>query len=113
MQDGAKLWAIMEPYFVPPGREGRRDYDHAEAVAHLKRESRNIARDKKMPDPLENLNTSALIPHLIKVLKSIGLVVKNGKVVGTLKDLEEDDVFATPATANDDADESEDIRMAA
>lgn len=96
LKDKAILWEKMEPYFVPPGKEGRRDYDHAEAIGYLKRDSKAHAREKKMPDPLENLNTAALVPDVLKVLGMIGFVVKNGKIIGTKTSLEENDLEAAP-----------------
>ena len=110
LMDNGSLWANMEPYFVPPGREGRRDYDHAEAIAYLKRDSKTRSRDKKMPDPLENLNTSALVPHVLKVLGMIGFIVKNGKIIGTKTEQEED---ATPPAPEDSSAEADDLAMAA
>lgn len=104
LMDNGALWFNMEPYFVPPGREGRRDYDHAEAVSYLKRDSKTRSRDRKMPDPLANLNTAALVPHVLKVLGMIGFVVKNGKIVGTKTEQEEDFVPAQDETS-EDADE--------
>jgi len=109
LMDNGNLWATMEPYFVPPGREGRRDYDHAEAISYLKRDSKIRSRDKKMPDPLENLNTAALVPHVLKVLGMIGFVVKNGKIIGTKTEQDEE----SPLPVNDDSEETEELAMAA
>ncbi len=86
--DDGVLWTHMEPYFVPPGKEGRRDFDHALAVAHLKRYSQQVSRERKMPDPLESHNTAFLIPHVLKVLGAIGFVLSHGKIIGLKKDVE-------------------------
>lgn len=93
VEDGT-LWSLMEPYFIPPGKEGRRDFDHALAVAQLKRFSNLTAKEKKMPDPLETHNTAYLIPHLLKVLGTIGFMLSHGKIVGLKKDTEN----GTPVT---------------
>jgi hypothetical protein len=110
LMDNANLWSLMEPYFVPPGKEGRRDYDHAEAVAVLKRESRGHSREKKMPDPLDGLNTSALVPHLLKVLVTIGFVVSRGKIIGTKQELED---VPPDHEAYENLDGSEELQAAA
>lgn len=86
--ENSDLWPLIEGHFVPPGKEGRRDYDHAEAIGHIKRASKFLAKFKKMPDPLEGMNTAVLVPHVLKVLGMIGFIVKNGKIVGTKQDLD-------------------------
>jgi hypothetical protein len=110
LADSGQLWSLMEPYFVPPGKEGRRDYDHAEAVGHLKRYSRSHAKETKMPDPLDNLNTAALVPHVLKVLGMIGFVVNRGKIIGTKQEIED---LPLEPESDESSEESDDFRMAA
>ena len=86
----------------------------AEAVAHLKRASSATAREKKMPDPLEMLNTAALVPHLLKVLGIIGFVVNRGKIIGTKSAEKEEVILQGFDDSDDENDAPEDqLRLAA
>lgn len=84
--DNDACWMDMEPYLIPPGVAGSREYDHAYAVdVLLKHDAKHGGRiflfmeSNRMPRRM-------VWDEVVKVCRQVGFRFHNGRLVGLLED---------------------------
>lgn len=79
-------WTDMEPYLIPPGRSGSREYDHAYAVGVL------LKHDAMHGGRIATVMESTGMPRrmmwdeVVKVCRQVGFRFHNGRLIGLLED---------------------------
>lgn len=94
LADNAELWSKIEPYVTPPGIAGNGQYDSGIASDIIKKHCEDhggTSSDARVIVGLSHIEIWKLVPD---VLRSIGLDVRRGKVVGLMLTKQENEAVS-------------------
>ena len=84
--DDDACWAEMEPFLIPPGRSGSREYDHAYAVGVLlKHDAQHGGRIATVMEAT-GMPRRMIWDEVVKVCRQVGFRFHNGRLIGLLED---------------------------